>query len=432
LLDTSVISSDGAPSSEDRVDPEGSLGIGDAIAEIYRVQGVLGSGGMGTVYQAHDETLGRAVAIKLVHEDILADPGVRDAFLEEARSMARVRHENVVTIHAFGIHRDRPYLVMEYVAGSNLARWMAQHAVPSLVDAEKMLDSLCRGVHAIHSAGAVHRDIKPGNILMDADGRIAVTDFGLATPHGTAAYPVERLARGTPAYLAPELARGETIDPRTAKALDIYAIGLLAFELITGQRPFAPKSTSGMMQDHGYGEPPAPSSMRAGIPTAFDEPILAALAKTPNERTHSVEALRRALQRSFAAAAEYPKGLKILSVDDEPEILLALRELLRMAFPGAEVISVSNTATAIDLVNREHPDIVITDLDMPGGGGAALTSAIRADPATAGIPIIVVTGRGGAAEWGDLRALGADRFLMKPIDFETLSWMIRKLVPGFC
>jgi serine/threonine-protein kinase len=429
LLETSVLPSGEVP-GPGRLGDGSSLGIGDTIAGTYCVQGVLGSGGMGTVYHCHDETLGRAVAIKLVHEDLLARRGVREAFLEEARSMARVRHENVVTIHAFGIHREQPYLVMEYVAGSNLARWMAQREVPSLADAVKMLDALCLGVAAIHDTGAVHRDIKPGNILIEGKGRIAVTDFGLSTAHTDVQYPADRLALGTPAYIAPELARGEPIDARTAPALDIYALGLLAFELITGQRPFEAASTAAMMQAHAYGEPPAPSSMRAGIPRAFDEPILHALAKSPSDRVPSAEALRRSLQRSFASAAEYPHGLKILSVDDEVDILIALQELLRMTFPGAEVISVSTTETAIEMVRRVHPDIVITDLDMPGGGGSAITVAMRADPGTATIPIIVMTGHGGASDWGNLRKMGADRFLVKPIDFDQLSSTIRKLVPG--
>jgi serine/threonine-protein kinase len=409
---------------------DASIAIGDTIAGTYRVRGVLGSGGMGTVYHAHDETLGRDVAIKLVHEDMLSGPGVREAFLEEARSMARVRHENVVTIHAFGVHRDQPYLVMEYVAGSNLATWTAQHGPPSLNQALEIIDAMCRGVEAIHASGALHRDIKPGNILIDDKGRIAVTDFGLSTPHADLEQPTGPFAHGTPSYMAPELARGEPIDPRTATALDIYALGLLAFELITGQRPFAAKSTNGILQEHAYRTPPSPSTVRAGVSTAFDAAILRALAKSPHDRTPSAEALRREIQRAGSALAEYPHGLKILSVDDEPGTLVAVRELLRMTFPAAEVISVANVATAIGIAIRERPDVVVTDFDMPGGGGSALTAAMRADDRLADIPIIVVTGRGGASDWGDLRALGADRFLVKPIDFDALAAMIRSLVPS--
>jgi serine/threonine protein kinase len=398
------------------------------IDAAYRVRAVIGSGGMGTVYQAHDETLGREVAIKLIHEDLLASVDVRDGFLVEARSMARVRHENVVTIHAFGTHCEQPYLVMEYVDGPNLAAWLAENGKPELDEAIAMIDALCRGVEAIHAAGATHRDVKPANVLVGARRRVAVTDFGLATPTGG----LERAdagAHGTPSYMAPELARGEPIHARSAVALDIYGLGLVAFELLTGKRPFAAKSSAAILQDHAFRAPPPPSEVCAGLPSAFDAPILAALAKTPDARTTSAEALRMQLQRAHADLAEYPEGLKIVVVDDDTSTLSAVCELLRMTFPAANVISVSNTQSAMDVTRRERPDVVLTDLDMPGGGGSMLTAALRADPRTEDIPIIVITGRGGAADWAELRELGADRFLLKPIDFDALSAMIRRLVP---
>lgn len=403
--------------------------IGESIDGVYRIRGVIGSGGMGTVYQAHDETLGRDVAIKLIHEDLLAIGDTRDAFLVEARSMARVRHENVVTIHAFGMHGEQPYLVMEYFDGPNLAAWLAQNGPPELDTAITMLDALCRGVEAIHAAGATHRDIKPANILIDAMGRVAVTDFGLATPKD-GLERADSASLGTPSYMAPELARGEPIDSRSAVALDIYGLGLVAFELLTGKRPFTAKSATAILQDHAYRSPPTPSEACPALPMAFDEPVLNALAKTPDTRTHSAEALRKQLRRALADVAEYPEGLKIVVVDDDASTLAAVRELLRMTFPAANVISVSNTESAMAVTRRERPDVVLTDLDMPGGGGSVLTAAMRADPRTEDIPIIVITGRGGAADWAELRELGADRFLVKPIDFDALSAMIRRLVPA--
>ena len=419
----------GAPEPATNAALRGRLAIGDHVAETYRIEAVLGSGGMGTVYRAHDHVLRRDIAIKVAHGDLLAEPGVRSAFLDEARSMARVRHPNVVTIHAFGVHEGQPYLVMELLDGANLGRWIAEHGQPSLDESIGIIDALCRGVDAIHRAGALHRDIKPGNVLVGRDGRVAVTDFGLSLPP-TRVDDESTVGIGTPAYIAPEIAREESIDPSIAERIDVYAVALVAFELLTGRRPFPHKNVTAMLHAHGHTPPPPPAEVNPALPAAFEAPLLRALAKSPANRTPSIEALRRDLQRAHASAAEYPHGLKILNVDDEHGTLVAIRELLLMEFPAAEVISVASTATAIEVAKREQPDLVITDFEMPGGGAPEITSALRSDPRTEDIPIIVVTARGGATDWHDLRSLGANRFLVKPIDFDALGAMIRALVPG--
>ncbi len=419
----------GVPESSVAEGSRRTLEIGDWIAESHRIDAVLGSGGMGTVYRAHDDVLRRDVAIKLAHRDLLTELGMREAFLAEARSMARVRHPNVVTIYAFGVHDDQPYIVMELVDGANLGRWVAEHGRPSLDEAMGIIDALCRGVDAIHRAGALHRDIKPANVLIGVDGRVAVTDFGLSMPP-TRVDDESTVGIGTPAYIAPEIAREDAIDPDLAPRIDVYAVALVAFELLTGRRPFPHKNVTAMLHAHSHTPPPLPSEVQPALPAAFDAPLLRALAKSPANRTPSVETLRRELQRAHESASEFPHGLKILNVDDEPSTLIAIRELLLMEFPAAEVISVASTATAIEVAKRERPDLVITDFEMPGGGARELTSALRSDHRTEDTPIIVVTARGGATDWQELRSLGANRFLVKPIDFDALGAMIRALVPA--
>lgn len=394
----------------------------------YAVTELVGSGGMGAVYRAHDPMLGRDVALKLVHESMLGRPFVREAFVTEARAMARVQHTNVVTIHAFGEHRRRPYLVMEYLRGSTLATWRTEHPDASLAEIVGILEPLCRGVSAIHAAGTLHRDLKPGNVLVEHGGRVAVTDFGLACPTGVTTGGLRGFAFGTPAYIAPEVAREEVIDRALASRIDTYAIGLIAFELLTGRRPFLAKSVPALLDEHAYASAPRASEAAAGVPAAFDDVLLRALAKSPAARTASVEELRRELFRAYQTLLEFPRGLRILVVDDEAPTLTAMRELLLESIPGAEVITVTNTVTAAAIAIRERPDVVVTDLHMPDGGGAALTTMLRADPRTVATPIIIVTGHGGAAHWRELRALGADRFLVKPVDVDALVAMIRGLV----
>jgi serine/threonine-protein kinase len=405
-----------------------SVRIGDTIDGQYRVAGVLGSGGMGTVYLAEDPRLGRDVAIKLIHEDLLAHDHVRADFLREARAMARVNHPNVVTIHAFGEHEGQPYLVMERVEGESLATVLRTRGRLGWREAMAVVDPLCRGVQAIHDAGAVHRDLKPGNVLFDEGGRLAITDFGLSRPRDVVV-PEERVGFlcGTPGYIAPEVARESAIDPTFAHGIDVYALGVIAFELLTGMHPFDAPGVPQMLFAHAHQEPPTPSAVAEDLPTAFDAPLLAALRKSPGARTRSADDLREALATAAQQAEQFPRGLKILLVDDDAETLQILGELIELTFPIAQVHRCTDITSAAAVAARERPNLVVTDLQMPNGGGAQLTAALRDDPRTASIPIVVVTGQGGAADWERLRALGADRFLVKPLAFDALAATIRSL-----
>lgn len=401
--------------------------IGEFIDEPYQVCGVLGSGGMGTVYLARDKQLEREVAVKVINADKLADPWVVERFLAEARAMARVRHPNVVTIYAFGSRNGNPYLVMEYVPGTNLAVWRQQRGVVSPAEAVDVLEALCRGVQAIHDGGAIHRDLKPGNVLVGSAQRVAVTDFGLARSVAEGE-PTRSNVSGTPAYLAPEIARNEWLAADLATRIDIYALGVMAFELLTGLPPFEGPGLPALLSQHAFDPPPRPSSVCPSLPAAFDGPVLAALAKTPIERPSTAEAFRRGLLDALETTASTPDGLRVLAVDDDPNTLLAVRELLQLSFPGVEVITVADPASALMIALREPPHLVITDLHMPNGGGLALTSALRRNPSTKDVPIVVVTAYGGASDWRELKALGADRFLVKPLDIDTLVSVVRSLI----
>lgn len=403
------------------------LAIGDRIDDKYEIEGVLGSGGMGTVYLARDVQLEREVAIKVIHADKMGDERAVERFIAEARAMARVRHPNVVMIHSFGSWEEQPYLVMEHVPGENLAVWRHRQAALSPADAVVVLDPLFRGVQAIHDAGTIHRDLKPGNVLVGPVHRVAVTDFGLARPVDRGELGGTSVVVGTPAYLAPEIARGDPLLPELATRIDIYALAVMAFELLTGKPPFPGPTLPMLLQQHAFDEPPRPSDVRPGLPPAFDGPVLQALAKAPADRPPSVELLRGALLSALERSAESPSGLRILVVDDEAPALGAVRQLLQLSFPGCDVMTATDPASAIAVSQRHPPDVVITDLHMPHGGGMALTRALRAHVPTRKVPIVVVTAYGGASDWRQLREMGADRFLVKPIDFDTLASVVRSL-----
>ncbi|MFB7082359.1 serine/threonine-protein kinase [Streptomyces sp. NPDC056308] len=280
----------------------------------YRLVRQLGEGGMGQVWEAQDETLGRPVAAKVI--SLLAGGGslggeARARFLREARITAQLQHPNTVTVHDFGEtgagNEQVPFLVMELVRGEGLDAKLRQGAV-SLPDAARWGAQIGDALADAHDAGIMHRDIKPSNILITPSGNVKVLDFGIARaadPYATA----DRLTQtgfivGTPPYMAPEQARGYP-EPRS----DLYALGCLLFELITGQLPFQAPDTLGYLTAHLTQEPPAPSSVSTNIPPAWDNLVLTLLHKDPAQRYPNAADLSQALrQLERAQEPESPAG----------------------------------------------------------------------------------------------------------------------------
>ncbi|MGW7529938.1 serine/threonine-protein kinase [Streptomyces sp. NPDC054783] len=267
----------------------------------YRLVRQLGEGGMGQVWEAQDETLGRPVAVKVI--SLLAGGGsrgdeARARFLREARITAQLQHPNIVTIHDLGetgTEGNRvPFLVMELVRGEGLDA-MLRRGVVTLPDAAQWGALIGDALAEAHAAGIMHRDIKPSNILITPSGNVKVLDFGIARaadPYATA----DRLTQtglivGTPPYMAPEQARGFP-EPRS----DLYALGCLLFELITGRLPFQAPDTVGYLSAHLTQEPPTPSSVSTGIPSAWDDLVLRLLEKDPDQRYPNATDLSQALR----------------------------------------------------------------------------------------------------------------------------------------
>jgi len=404
--------------------------IGASIDGTYRVLRTLGEGGMGVVLLARDLHLERDVAIKLIRRDNCSQHQSHARFLAEARAMARVRHPNVVEVFAYGEAFGSPYFAMEYVPGPTLERW-ARDRGPSLPVDEVIgvLEQVCRGVSAIHATGALHRDIKPANILVGPAFRVVVADFGLSRVLGKNESGEHGALWGTPAYMAPELFSGETNDPSLEQRADVYALGVLAYELFTGKPPFYKDNLVALVHQICTEAPARPSQVRPELPTSFDAPILAALAKDPAERTPSVEALRRGLLEAREEVRLPSAGTtRILVADDDGDMRAFVLRILAKALPGASIEAVPDGASALDAATRTPPDAVVIDLDMPGLNGIELTAALRAQPGSEHTPIIVMTGSGTAADWRVLSGLGADGFLMKPFRPTQLSTLVRSLL----
>jgi serine/threonine protein kinase len=415
----------GSPTSEGRRSAaleELGLFRGTVVDGVYRIIGPLGEGGMGVVVLAHETTLDRLVAIKLVHSE-LCDAAARGRFMAEARAMARVSHPNVLQIYAYGEHQGSPYFVMELVDGPTLEEWLDRHGSPPPFDmAVSLLQGICDGISAIHAADTVHRDIKPSNILVDANLRPRVADLGLAVLCRSDA-PTKLEMAGTPAYMAPEAVFASATDPVLPTRADVYSLGCLAYELLTGRPPFQSETVMGFLLQHASEPVALPSTLRPELPLEVDDVILRALAKNPAERTATVDAFRR----EFVAACRGGREpVRILVAEDNDDFRDALQIVLAQEFAGVEIECVADGEAALAAFDRARPSIAIIDLRMPRVDGLELTRRMRARDPSAEMPIIVLTGSGGAEEWKQLAACGADRFLVKPVVSDDVVAMVRR------
>jgi eukaryotic-like serine/threonine-protein kinase len=271
------------------------------LPERYRVARHIASGGMASVWEVEDQLLGRVVAVKVLSAQFAADPGARARFQREARTAAQVSaHPHVVTIYDIGEHGDDAFIVMEYFPGGSVAdRLRAARDGASAIDRDtalRWLREAAAGLDVAHSAGIVHRDVKPANLLLDAQDRVAVADFGIARLADDTHMTQTGQVLGTAAYLSPEQATGQ---PATA-ASDRYALAVVAFELLCGRRPFDGGPPAAQLLQHAEEAPPRASEAAPGLPRAVDDVFAAGLAKDPAARPATagelVDALESALE----------------------------------------------------------------------------------------------------------------------------------------
>jgi serine/threonine-protein kinase len=400
---------------------------GTIVSGTYKVIERLGRGGMGVVLRAHDRQLDRDVAIKVIRPELLNDE-LRQRFLAEARAMARVTHPNVLPIYAFGEHEGAPYFVTQIVRGQTVEQWIRRRPSMTATDLEvayEILEGTCRGVAAIHAAGAVHRDLKPSNLLLDEDLGVRVADLGVAALLWSAVEIDRDELVGTPEYMAPEAVLQHKVAPELAHRVDVYALGCLAIELFTGAPPFPGKTAMARMLAHVDAPPPRPSERRPDLGRELDDVILAALVKDPAERTQSADAFRRGLA---AARAKTRDPVRILVADDDDDFREIFGATLRSEFPDALVECVSDGQAAVDAFDQRRHSVAIVDLHMPRIGGSDLTALLRGRSAARSVPIVVLTGTGGSAEWRRLSELGADGFLVKPVNVKDVATMLRRVL----
>lgn len=258
----------------------------------YQLGEQIGAGGMADVYRAQDLLLERTVALKILRQDYSSNSSFRERFRQEAMSAANLSHPNIVTIYDFGFDRDRLFIVMEYLPGEDLKTIIQRRGKLPLSEALSLVIQACAGVGYAHRAGLVHCDVKPQNMLVTPDKRLKVTDFGIARALATIE-PNERTPYvwGSPQYFSPEQAGGEAPSP----ASDVYSLGVVLFEMVTGQLPFENQDSAELARLHREMPPPSPRDLESVVPPILESIILKVLAKEPAARYRTADQFGRVL-----------------------------------------------------------------------------------------------------------------------------------------
>jgi serine/threonine-protein kinase len=305
--------------------------VGRLLEGRYAVEAFIAHGGMAAVYLATDTRLDRRVAVKMLHAHLSDDRETVARFEREARSAAQLSHPDVVAVYDQGTDAGRPFLVMEYVPGANLRHVVRDRGRLTPGEALAVMDHVLAALAAAHAAGLVHRDVKPENVLVTADGRVKVADFGLARAvAGTTVTTTGSVLMGTAAYLAPEQFEHGTADERS----DVYSAGVLLFELLTGSVPFEADSTYALLHRHATEDIPAPSTRASDIPPQVDALVTWATSRDPRQRPEDAGELH-------ASLADVRDRLGLHSAVPAPPIALTTR--LEPLSAGAPVPPMART-----------------------------------------------------------------------------------------
>jgi serine/threonine-protein kinase len=296
----------------------------------YQLQERLGAGGMAMVYRAHDLTLERTVALKILRKDFSNDPSFRQRFHQEAKAAANLSHPNIVTVHDFGLYADQLFIVMEFVPGNDLKTLLKGRNRFEPAEALELINQACAGIGYAHRAGLVHCDIKPQNMLVMPDNRLKVVDFGIARLMATIS-PDEKsdVVWGSPQYFSPEQAAGMAPSP----ASDVYSLGVVLYEMLTGRLPFVASSAEELARLHRESLPPSPRRLNPSIPVQLERILLKVLAKEPSSRYRTADQMGRVL----TSLAQQPAAYIQPEAAPEPEMGYSNPTQIATVYPPANV-----------------------------------------------------------------------------------------------
>jgi cyclic di-GMP phosphodiesterase len=399
----------------------------------YRVMERLGRGGMAAVYRAYHPGLDRYVAIKVLPDFFADDPGYRERFQQEARSVAKLKHPNILEVFDYGYEDGTAYLVLELIEGGTLADRVGRPM--ELQDVVRIIEQIASALDHAHLHGVLHRDIKPSNILIHSDGTPVLADFGLSRMIGQ----LRRLTSsgtvmGTPEYMSPEQAADEPMGP----ASDIYSLAIVAYEMLTGRVPFECDTPAATLLSHVTKPMPATLELKGELSAHLEEVLRKALAKRPEDRYPSAAAFAVALRpaawpsrRSDDMPATSPtrrlarpeRTPVVLVVDDSA----ANRELIEACLAGVdcEVRGAEDGAAALEAIQASAPDLVLLDVQMPGMDGYEVCRRIKASSTSRLIPVVMITALDRTSDRIDALDAGADDYMSKPVDRVELVARVR-------
>lgn len=350
-----------------------------AIGQQYGIESEIGRGGMSVVYRARDLRLNRAIAIKVLPPELAYDPAIRTRFTREAQTSAQLSHAHIVPIYDVGEREGIAYFVMALITGGNLAAHLAREPRQPIDVVRRLLCEIADALAYAHLRGVIHRDIKPDNVLLDVDtGRAMVTDFGIARAmEGGTRLTVTGIAVGTPAYMSPEQAEGERqIDGRS----DIYSLGVLAYQMVTGRVPFTGGNSMALLLKHVTERPRPITDLRPETPRTLREVIERALMKAPEDRWPTAAALRDALMSDEVPGASWRGEREPVRYASPPEGTRRDRATRESGRSDARSVSSRRGSPAVDgrsglpMMQRGHGEIVLEPEHL-----ASLTAAQRDD-----------------------------------------------------
>ncbi|HTU19427.1 MAG TPA: serine/threonine-protein kinase [Gemmataceae bacterium] len=352
----------------------------------YRILKILGAGGMGMVYHAEDVQLQRLVALKVMKPEVARNPLARERFLREARAAARVKSDHVVTIHHVGEDREIVFLAMEFLEGMSMDDWLKKGRTPTVAQAARMGRQIALGLAAAHERGLMHRDIKPGNIWLESShqGRIKLLDFGLARGETEEVQLTQSGAIvGTPAYMAPEQARGGNVDYRA----DLFSLGVVLYRLTTGRLPFRGDNTMSLLTALALDTPTPPREVNAAIPLRLAALIERLLTKDREQRPKTAKAVadelaaieretteERTVQVRAANIGERgcvsaPSETRSRGADTAP-LAAPLRSRLRWLVAASLLVLLGGATAAIVVIIRDKNGKKVAEIPVPPGGSA--------------------------------------------------------------
>jgi len=336
--------------------------VGEKIAGRYEVEELVGHGGMSSVYKAHDALLERHVALKILHEQYTSDGDFVERFKREARSVAQLQHPNIVTVIDRGEENQRQYIVFEYIEGENLKEHVVRKGRLEVREALEVAIEVAHGLAFAHQHGIVHRDVKPQNVLMNGDGHVKVTDFGIARRIEVDGMTQTGTGLGTSNYIAPEQATGQRVDAHS----DVYALGAVLYELLAGDVPFPGESFVAVAMKHVHEPPPNLLEVRRDVPPRVAAAVDRALAKVPQERFPTMDAFASELDACLTDLEHGVDGDRTIVIPARQRHPQARSRTSRWPIAIAGLALLAIAAIVIGLIATGH---------IHGNGNAASSAA---------------------------------------------------------